>query len=103
MAQDLCVLVGVEDREWLAAVIGDRNRPHKHVQRARIVLHSADRLPVAQLARLVGVSRPAVWRWQRRFAETGVDGLLRDKTRRPGLSWSKRRAWSFDYARECSG
>ena len=27
---------------------------------------------------------PAVWRWQPRFAEQGVDGLLRDKTRKPG-------------------
>src|SRR5947209_1000892 len=25
-----------------------------------------------------------VWRWQRRFAEEGVDGLVRDKTRKPG-------------------
>ena len=25
-----------------------------------------------------------VWRWQERFAEAGVDGLLRDKTRKPG-------------------
>src|SRR5690349_5303405 len=25
-----------------------------------------------------------VWRWQQPFAEEGVDGLLRDKTRRPG-------------------
>jgi Homeodomain-like domain len=25
-----------------------------------------------------------VWRWQRRYAEAGVEGLLRDKTRRPG-------------------
>jgi hypothetical protein len=25
-----------------------------------------------------------VWRWQRRFAEEGIDGLLRDKTRKPG-------------------
>jgi hypothetical protein len=30
------------------------------------------------------VSRPAVWRWQRRYAEAGVAGLLRDKTRPPG-------------------
>ena len=30
------------------------------------------------------MSRPAVWRWQRRFAEEGVSGLLRDKTRPPG-------------------
>src|SRR5438270_11990301 len=32
----------------------------------------------------VGVSRPTVWRWQQRFAESGVEGLLRDKTRKPG-------------------
>ena len=34
------------------------------------------------MARRAGISRPAVWRWQRRFA--GVEGLLRDKTRLPG-------------------
>ena len=36
------------------------------------------------MARRAGISRPAVWRWQQRFAEAGVDGLLRDKTRKPG-------------------
>lgn len=25
-----------------------------------------------------------IWRWQQRFAEEGVDGLLRDRTRKPG-------------------
>jgi hypothetical protein len=25
-----------------------------------------------------------VWRWQQRFAESGIDGLLRDRTRKPG-------------------
>ena len=68
----------------LAAIVGDRNRPQKHVQRARIVLLSADRLPVLAVARQTEASRPAVWRWQQRFAEQGVDGLLRDKTRKPG-------------------
>lgn len=29
-------------------------------------------------------SRPAVWRWQQRFAEAGVDRLLRDRTRKRG-------------------
>jgi hypothetical protein len=50
----------------------------------RIILGSADRLSVAQVARRAGVGRPAVWRWQRRFAEAGVDGLLQDATRKPG-------------------
>jgi Winged helix-turn helix len=86
MAQTVCILVGAEDRMRLAAIIDDRNRPQKHVQRAKIVLLSAERLPVLEVARRTGASRPAVWRWQQRFAEVGADGLLRDKTRKPGKS-----------------
>lgn len=81
-----CVILRADDRERLAAIIGDRSRPLKHVQRARIVLLSAERLSVLEVARRAGVSRPAVWRWQQRYGEEGVDGLLRDKTRPPGKS-----------------
>jgi hypothetical protein len=84
MAQEVCVIVGTEYRARLAAIVDDRNRPLKHIQRAHIILFSADRLPVLQVARRAGTSRPAAWRWQKRYAEAGVDGLLRDKTRPPG-------------------
>ncbi len=84
MAHTVSVIVGFEDRARLAAILKDRNRPLKHLQRANIILLSAERLPVLEVARRAGVSRPAVWRWQRRYAEQGVDELLRDKTRRPG-------------------
>ena len=69
----------------LQGVIEDRGRPVKHVQRAQIILRSAERLPVLEIAKRVGVSRPTVWRWQQRFAEEGIEGLLRDKTRPPGI------------------
>lgn len=94
MAQTLCPVVSAKDRLRLAAIIGDRNRPQKHAARARIVLLSADRLGVAAIARAAGISRPAVWRWQRRYAEAGVDGLLRDKTRKPGKA---RRPWAMPW------
>jgi transposase len=68
----------------LEAIVADRNRAQKHVARARIILHSAERLAVAEVARRAGVGRPAVWRWQRRFVEGGVGGLLRDASRKPG-------------------
>ena len=84
MAQTVCTLPPAEDRERLLAIVADRNRPLKHVQRAKIILCSAERLPVLEVARRTGASRPAVWRWQARYAEQGVDGLLRDKTRKPG-------------------
>jgi hypothetical protein len=42
MAQELCVIVSAEDRTRLAAIIDDRNRPLKHIQRAnRSVLGGA--------------------------------------------------------------
>ena len=84
MAQTVNILPHAEDRKRLLAVVADRNRPLKHVQRAKIILHSAERLPVLEVARRAGVSRPAVWRWQQRYGEQGVDGLLHDKTRKPG-------------------
>ena len=84
MAQTVSPIVNPTDRERLAAVVEDRNRPQKHVQRARIILLSAERLTVMDVAARSGASRPSVWRWQQRFAEEGVAGLLRDKTRKPG-------------------
>lgn len=84
MAQTACVVVNQPDRKRLEAIAADRNSLRKHVERARVVLASAGGKPVQQVAHQVGVSRPTVWRWQQRFAEQGIDGLLRDKTRQPG-------------------
>jgi len=38
MAQQICVILSAAEREQLAAIAADRNRPRKHVERARIVL-----------------------------------------------------------------
>ena len=84
MAQTVCVIPSAADLARLSAIVADRGRPLKHIQRARIVLLSAERLCVLDVAQQAGVSRPAVWRWQQRYAEEGVEGLLRDKTRPPG-------------------
>jgi transposase len=84
MAQTVCILVSASDRARLNSVAADRKAPLKHVLRAKIILGSVERTPVQQIATAAGVSRPMVWRWQRRFAEEGVEGLLRDKTRKPG-------------------
>jgi transposase len=84
MAQTVCILVSAGDRQRLAAVLADRNRPQNLAARVRLIPHAAARLDVAEVARRAGISRPAVWRWQQRYAEAGVAGLLRDKSRKPG-------------------
>ena len=64
----------------------------KHVWRAQIVLLSADGLGTMAIMAATGKSKTCVWRWQERFMEEGVDGLLRDKTRPPGRERSSYRA-----------
>src|SRR5216684_722297 len=49
--------------------------------RAGIVLATADGLGTVAIMRHTAKSKTVVWRWQERFAQEGVDGLLRDKTR----------------------
>ena len=62
MAQQVCVVLSAAEREQLAVITADRNRPRKHVERARIVLASADREPAQRIAHGVSVSRPTVCR-----------------------------------------
>ena len=81
MRSDVVVEVSPAARARLAAVVGNRNAPQKHVWRAHIVLMTADGLGTMAIARRTGTSKPTVWRWQRRFMEQGVDGLLRDASR----------------------
>ena len=73
--------VSPTDRRRLAALVKDRNTPQKHVWRAEIILLSAEGAGTVEIMRRTGKSKTCVWRWQERFAEEGVDGLLRDKTR----------------------
>src|ERR1700754_1657417 len=71
----------VSDCDRLLDISTDRNSPQKHVWRAKIVLLTAEGVGTAEIMREAGVTKTAVWRWQERFMQEGVDGLLRDKTR----------------------
>ena len=84
MREACCLWLSAADRARLAVIAADRNSPQKHVWRAQIVLLSADRLGTVEIMRRTGKAKPSVWRWRARYLEAGVEGLLRDKTRKPG-------------------
>src|SRR6188474_295570 len=81
MRPGIFLTVTAADRCRLAVIAGDRNSPQKHVWRAGIVLATAEGLGTVAIMRRTSKSKTVVWRWQERFAQEGVDGLLRDKTR----------------------
>jgi transposase len=78
------ITVTREDRRRLEAITRDRNAAQKHVARAKVILATAAGCGTMEVMRRSGLSKPGVWRWQERFMQEGVDGLLRDKTRPPG-------------------
>jgi transposase len=78
---DICIYVSLANRSRLEAIIKDRNSSRKAAWRAEIVLATADGHGTSEIVRRTGKSKPCVWRWQERYVEEGVDGLLRDKTR----------------------
>jgi transposase len=84
MRAGIAVTVTLEDRRRLDAIVRDRNRPQKHVARAQVLIATAEGCGTNEIMRRSGRSKPAVWRWQDRFMGEGVEGLLRDKTRKPG-------------------
>src|SRR3712207_1852781 len=84
MRKGIVVDVSAADRARLEAVVANRNSPQKHVWRAKIILLTADGLGTNAIMRGSGQSKSVAWRWQERFMQEGVEGLLRDKTRPPG-------------------
>jgi DNA invertase Pin-like site-specific DNA recombinase len=81
MRTGISIILTSSDRLRLEAVASNRNTPQKHVWRAAIVLLSADGIGATEIMRRTGTSKTCVWRWQERFMQEGVEGLLRDKTR----------------------
>jgi len=83
MREGISITVRPSDRQQLLSIVEDRNARQKHVWRAQIVLLSAEGLGTTAIMRRTNKSKTCVWRWQERFMQEGVDGLLRDKTRKP--------------------
>ncbi len=78
---DICIDASPWNRARLAGLVGDRNTSSKVVWRAEIVLATADGHGTNEIMRRTGKSKPCVWRWQERYIDEGVEGLMRDKTR----------------------
>ena len=86
MRTGISIDITASDRIRLEGVVTARSSPQKHVWRARIILLTAQGLGTQAIMAATGKSKPCVWRWQERFMAEGVEGLLRDKSRPPGIA-----------------
>ena len=86
MRTGISIAVTASDRARLQAIVAARGSPQKHVWRARIVLLTAEAMGTAAIMAATGKSKTCVWRWREHCLAEGIDGLLRDKTRPPGIA-----------------
>ncbi len=70
-------------RRQLEQIARNPRTTKKVARRVAIILGAAQGLSNRELARRLGTSRPTVRLWRERFAQAGVEGLLRDAPR-PG-------------------
>jgi transposase len=68
-------------RNELEMLTRSRTTEQRVVERARIILCTAQGMTTTETADTIGVSRPTVLLWRRRFADGGVDALLEDAPR----------------------
>lgn len=83
MARPISILaVDPHQRNELQRMIQRPKATQRDVRRASIILGRADGLGQQQSAELVGVNRPVVVKWEKRFRGCGLAGLA--EARRPG-------------------
>jgi len=84
MRKNIAFTLSPGDQQRLHAIVADPKSPQKHVWRSRIVLLSGEGLGTSAIMAATGKAKTCIWRWQERFMHEGVDGLLVDRSRRPG-------------------
>ena len=72
------------DRKQLEKYRSARSAPLRLKERAAIILLAADGFENKEIAEQLGEDPGKVGRWRSRFAQLGLPGILKDKTR-PGL------------------
>lgn len=72
-----------EQRSMLQQLSKSRKAPLREVQRANVLLHYADEVPILQIQQLVNVSRPTIYKCIDKALVAGADAGLKDYYHRP--------------------
>lgn len=73
--------ISATQRDELQSLVRRTTTPQREVWRAQIILYRAEGLSQQETARRVGVNRPVVVLWEKRFMQAGLAGLADAKGR----------------------
>ena len=73
------IVLDNETREQLEQLVRSRSQPLRLVQRSRIVLLAAGGWDNDAIGAELNITRQKAGRWRSRFAERGMDGILKEE------------------------
>lgn len=94
MRKAVSISLDPEAKQELSQLASSRRSEVRVAERAKIILLAKDGLQNDEIATRLGISRQKAGRWRTRYAETGLDGIIKDAPRRgriPEISKAKKR------------
>ncbi|GBD96051.1 MAG TPA: IS630 family transposase [Nitrospirae bacterium] len=84
----------------LELLSNSRTAPLREIQRARILLHYADELPIIEIQKMVNISRPSIYKCIDKALAAGTEAGLKDYYHRPfdPVITDEARAWVINLA-----
>lgn len=70
-----CLTVSAEQRRELQRIVGRPSASQREVRRSRMILLRAEGISQQAVATRLGVNRPVVGHWEKRFQQGGLEGL----------------------------
>jgi len=92
--------LSVDQRSKFEQISKSRKAPLREVQRANVMLHYADGLPISQIQALTKVSRPSIYKCIDKALAAGPDAGLKDHYHRPfdPIITDEAKAWVVNLA-----
>ena len=84
MAKEIKAALAAEDKVLMEQLLASGHIEHKYAVRLQVVLHRANGKSPTDIAEYLGININTVTSYVKRYNATGIDSLLRDKTRKPG-------------------
>ena len=87
-------------KEQLQRVANSRKAPLREVQRANILLRYSEGVPIIDIAKIVSISRPTIYKWIDKALAMGIEEGLKDKYHRPKepVITQEAKAWVINLA-----
>ncbi len=77
------LILDQDKKEQLQRIVNSRKAPVREVQRANILLHYTESMPITDIERRLNVSRPTIYKWIDKALAVGVQEGLKDTYHRP--------------------